>query len=938
MKKSLLACALVHVTALCFAQSSPQHIETSYNVRNELADNSLLKEYPVRNIGPTGQGGRIVDIEVHPKNPVEYYVAYASGGIFKTINNGITFTPIFDHVDAMVIGDFAVASDPNVMYVGTGEKNSSRSSYAGSGMYKTIDGGATWKYLGLSGTHHIGRVIIHPTNPDVVWVAAMGALYSNNADRGVYKTTDGGKTWQKTLYINDSTGIIDLAINPTNPNQLWASSWERTRKAWDFKGSGEGSAIYRSDDGGATWTKSVAGFPQGKQVGRIGLDVCRTQPNVVYAIMDNQGEVTQERTDKPDPAKLHQDAFKTMTKEAFAQVDNKQLDEFLRANNFPPKYTAQSIKREVAQGKYNPVALYEYLGGDANANLFNTKIIGAEVYRSDDSGTTWKKMNSYDLDNVYNTFGYYFGEMRVAPDNADLVYIYGVPMLKSTDGGVTWARVDTIGNVHVDHHALWINPENSNHMLLGNDGGLYQSYDGGAHWLHLNNTPTGQFYTVQVDMEQPYNVYGGLQDNNVLTGSSRPRDPYVIKWESLMGGDGMFVQPDPRNSKIVYTGFQFGNYFKVDRDKGTRTRITPRADVGEPAYRWNWRTPVILSRHNPDIVYMAAQKVFRSLNQGTDWESISGDLTKDKPQGNVPFSTIASLAESPIKFGLLYAGTDDGYVWISRNGGGSWENITAGLPADKWVSSVFPSPHAEHTVFVSLNGYRDDDFETYIYKSTDYGKTWTSLKGNLPASVANVIAQDAVNPNLLYCGLDHGTFVSLDGGQQWHYMNGMLNVSSYDLVVHPRDHELVVGTHGRSIYIADVKPLQALRDPTKAIVAFAPDAIRYNARWGQRSAEWAKPFIPAVSVLYYAGKSAPQISVEIYDANNKKVRTLTGKGAAGFHTLTWDVQVEVAAPAVKGKSKTKTPATPALTYAQKGKYKLKFINGADSHEVMMEIK
>jgi len=941
MKGNILMLVLTTLLVQGYAQTTVDaEILNSFQSRKKMAENSILKNYPARNIGPTVQGGRIVDIEVNLKNTHEYYLGFASGGIHKTENNGITFSPIFDDVDALGIGDFALSqTDPKILYVGTGEKNSSRSSYAGSGVYKTTDGGKSWQHLGLTGTHHVGRVIIHPGDNNTVWVAAIGALYSNNPERGVYKTTDGGKNWKKTLFVNDSTGIIDLVINPANPNQLFAASWEKSRKAWDFKEGGEGSSIYRSDDGGETWVKSVAGFPQGKQVGRIGLDISAANPNVVYAILDNQGEVPQ--TEKPkDDGSLKAESFKGMTKENLQKLDDKKLDEFFRSNRFPQKYDAKKVKKEVSEGKYAPAAIYEYLGGDANANLFNTKIIGAEVYRSDDSGTTWKKMNGYDLDGVFFTYGYYFAEMRVDPSDANKVYIYGVPLLKSNDGGVTWHHLDTLRgqqNIHVDHHALWVNPTNGKHILLGNDGGLYASYDEGAYWQHINNMPVGQFYTVNVDMETPYNVYGGLQDNGVLKGSSKSVPNVSRHWEVIGGGDGMYVAPDPRNSKLVYWGFQFGNYFRVEPGKPS-ARISPRNDIGEPSYRWNWRTPLLLSKHNPDIVYMAAQKVFRSLNKGDTWETISDDLTKNKKQGDVPFSTISSLAESPLKFGLLYAGTDDGNIWVAKNGGGSWENITAGLPQNKWVSSVSPSPHDEATVFVSLNGYRDDDFKTYLYVSNDYGKTWKSVKGNLPESVANVIIQDPVSADLVYCGLDNGTYVSLDKGINWHLFNAMLNVAAYDMMIHPRENELIVATHGRSIYVANVKPLQALKT-TKAVMAFAPESIRYSERWGQKQYPWAEINEPKIGILYYVGKAATQVSIEVYDEKKNMVRQTTSSATDGFNTFNWDVKVsEPAQPVQKGKGKTTAPIEAPLKYASKGKYTIKFINGSETSEVTVEIK
>jgi photosystem II stability/assembly factor-like uncharacterized protein len=947
MKKYYTLLALVFCVAVVNAQpSTASETEASYKTRKQREDNSLLKEFPARNIGPTVQGGRIVDIEVNLKNSKEFYVGYGSGGIFKTINNGITFQPLFDQIDALGIGDFALSqSDPKILYVGTGEKNGSRSTYAGSGVYKTTDGGKTWSNIGLTGTHHISRVLIHPQDNNTVWVSALGALYSNNSDRGVFKSTDGGKTWKKTLYINDSTGVSDLIINPQNPNQLLAASWERTRKAWDFKGNGVGSSIYRSEDGGVTWKKSVDGFPQGKFAGRIGLDVCWSKPNVVYAILDNQQEVKEEKKDlpagqagKPAEAKIKLQDLKSMTAEDFLKLDDKQLDDLLKESRFPQKYNAQRVKKDVRAGKYQPKAIAEYFGADANADLFSARIKGAEVYRSEDGGNSWKRTHSYDIDGVYYTYGYYFGELRVSPSNTEDVFIYGVPMLKSSDGGKTWAEIDTLGTMHSDHHALWINPEDSKHMLMGNDGGLYQTYDQGETWLHINNMPVGQFYTVNVDMETPYNVYGGLQDNGVLKGSSKSIPNRTRHWEEIFGGDGMYVAPDPRNSKLVYTGFQFGNYFRLESDKSKTTRITPYHEIGEAPNRWNWRTPLILSKHNPDVVYIGSQRLYRSMNKAETWEPLSGDLTQNKPQGNVPFSTISTLTESPLKFGLLYVGTDDGNLWVTKNGGGSWEIINSGLPSGRWISSVFASPHEEATVFVSLNGYRMDEFKTYLYESNDYGKTWKSIKGDLPESVANVIIQDPVNADLLYTGLDQGTYVSLDRGITWHFFNKLLNVASYDMLVHPRENELVVGTHGRSVFVTDVKPLQALKDFKKPIMAFQPESIRFSERWGQKQFAWSKVTAPSASILYYVGKPASEIKVEIYDEKNNLVRSLNTNGTLGFHSLSWDIKInEQVPPPIKGKTKP-APVTKTLKYAGKGKYKLKFINGAESSETALEIK
>jgi photosystem II stability/assembly factor-like uncharacterized protein len=942
MRIAVLFFLIVSLHTVEAQPSSEADIQNSYQARKKLAVNSILKNYPVRNIGPTVQGARIVDIEVNNNNPKEFYVGYASGGIFRTGNNGITFEPVFDNQDALGIGDFALSqSDPKIIYVGTGEKNSSRSSYAGSGVYKTADGGKTWASVGLSSTQHISRVVIHPQNNNIVWVSVIGALYTKNEQRGVFKTMDGGQTWKKTLYINDSTGIIDIAVNPKNPDQLLASAWERSRKAWNFKGQGSSSGIYRSADGGENWTRSTAGFPEGKTVGRIGLKMSPSNPEIVYAVVDNHQELSDKKKEEKSADKIKASDFRPMSKENFLKLDDKKLDEFLKDSGFPKKYTAEIVKKEVREGKYSPKALAEYFGGDANDDLFKTKIAGAEVYRSGDGGQTWKKMNTYDLDGVFYTYGYYFSEIEVSPRNPEQLYIYGVPLLKSNDSGATWHRIDTlkgVNDVHVDHHALWSDPNDPNHLLLGNDGGLYQSYDEGATWLHINNTSVGQFYTVNVDMETPYNVYGGLQDNGVLKGSSRSVPNETKHWDYIFWGDGMCVAPDPRNHKLIYTGYQFGNYFRLE-EKGKSTKITPQHDIGVPALRWNWRTPLFLSKHNPDIVYTAANKVFRSLNKGETWETISKDLTRDLKQENVPFSSIASLSESPVKFGLLYAGTDDGNLWVTKNGGGEWMQINAGLPSNKWISSVNPSLHDEATVFVSLNGYRDDDFRTMLFMSHDYGKTWKSIKANLPESVANVVIQDPVNADILYCGLDNGTYTSLDYGASWHLFNGMLNVASYDMIVHPRENELIVATHGRSVFIADVKPLQSLKNGAATpLMVFAPESIKYNDKWGEKEFPWDKPDNPFAEILYYVGKTTSQITAEVFDEKEKSIRKMTLDSGIGFHTWKWDLKSEQAQVTEKTKTKKASDNPVTLKYVEKGKYKIRLSNGSESSDTILEIK
>ncbi len=910
-----------HVYAQFSEASTEQELTSSIEKREKLRNSSAFKTYPLREVGPVVMSGRVSDIAVHPENSRVFYVGYASGGVFKTENSGNTMYPVFDHQDALGIGDIAISkANPNILWVGTGENNSSRSSYAGAGVFKSDDAGESWEYVGLRNSQHIGRIITHPTNEDIAWVASLGALYSYNSERGIYKTTDGGETWDRTLFINDSTGVIDLVIHPENPQILWAASWERERAAWNFKEGGEGSAIYKSTDGGETWTKSVNGFPQGDFVGRIGLDVSHSNPDVIYAILDNQFEMKEERESNDDDLTLT--SFVDMSVKDFEKLENKKLETFLRRNNFPEKYTAESVKEDVRNGQYKPKALGEFLG-DANAALFDTSIKGLEIYRSDDGGENWYITHDYEIPRVYNTYGYYFGEIRVDPNDENIIYALGVPFIKSTDGGKTWIIKADNDPVHADQQAMWINPNDSEHILLGNDGGLYESHDGGENFIHHNSEAVGQFYTVSVDMEEPYNIYGGLQDNGTFTGPSTSTPNRHRPWERLFGGDGMHVYANPNNSDIVYLGFQYGNYFRVNREKGTTTRITPRHDVGEPRYRYNWNTPVNLSHHNPDVIYFGSQKLSRSLDRGETWTAISPDLTNDHPNGNVPYSTITTIGESPIDFNQIWVGTDDGNIQLTRDGGTTWTNVTGSIPKDLWVSEVHASKHDKATAYVSLNGYRYDDFDTYLYKTTDYGKTWKSIKGNLPEEVANIIVQDPVVPEILYAGLDHGSYVSFNDGKEWHYLSQLPNVASYDMVVHPRELELVIGTHGRSIWVMDVKPLHKVSERMdEAVTGIAPDDIRHSNRWGEQFVPYREAFNPSVDLMYFVNnEKGGEVEIKVMNSEDEEVFSTEIESHFGFNVFNWDLMTQ-------GKSE----------YIDKGEYTIQFKAGRSTHEVPFNVK
>lgn len=923
---SALFLGTIHLQAQSINPTSAQDLSASIEQRSKLAQQTMFANYPIRSVGPVVMSGRVTDIAVHPDNPRIFYVGYGSAGVFKSTNSGNTMTPIFDHAGgALGIGDIALSkADPSILWVGTGENNSSRSTYAGSGIYKSSDNGETWDFKGLSNSQHIGRIVTHPTDANTAWVASIGALYSPNSERGVFKTTNGGDSWEKTLFINDSTGVIDLAIHPTNPDILWAASWEKDRKAWNFKESGKSSAIYKSTDGGNSWTKLTNGLPQGDHVGRIGIDVSQSMPNTIFAIIDNQYETKTERD--VDVNVLSMNDFTDMRKRDFLRLDDKKLNQYLRSNRFPSEYTAESVKEDVRNDKYEPRALADYLG-DANAALFNTEIIGPEIYRSDDAGESWTKVNSYDLDNIFFTYGYYFGQIRVDPNDSETLYIWGVPFLKSTDGGKTWTPKAENQRVHVDHHALWINPEDSEHLLLGNDGGLYESHDGGDNFIHHNTIPVGQFYSVNVDMEEPYNIYGGLQDNGTFMGPSTSTGNRARPWTRIGGGDGMHVSPNPKNSDIVYVGSQYGNYSRRDFATGQTNRITPRHSVGEDRYRYNWNSPINLSHHNPEIVYFGSQRLNRSLDEGKTWTAISPDLTNNRPNGDVPYSTISTIAESPISFNVIWVGTDDGNIQLTRDGGVTWTNVSGSLPQKRWVSEVHASKYDEGTAFASLNGYRYDEFKTYIYKTSDYGKTWKSIKGNLPEDVVNVIVQDPVESSILYAGLDHGSYISFNEGSNWHYLTTMPNVASYDMIVHPRDLELVIGTHGRSIYVMDVKPLHTIASRlNEPITAIPPETVRSSRRWGFKSVEYRDRIMPEVQLMYYVGSKngVREIDIEVTNSDGEVVSSLTASGSYGFNTYSWNL--------VTGENED------GPVFLTKGRYTLSFKNGRNSHEVEFEVK
>jgi photosystem II stability/assembly factor-like uncharacterized protein len=896
------------------ATSAAKRLE-GFEQRKRLEQNSLVSNLKFRSAGPTIMSGRVVDVDVSPDDPTHFYVAYASGGLWVTYNNGQSFEPVFDHETVMTIGDIAVDwKHGEIIWVGTGENNSSRSSYSGVGMFKSVDQGKTWEYKGLGESHHIGRIILNPDDANTIFVAALGHLYSANDERGVYKTKDGGTTWKKTLFIDKNTGAIDLAINPADPKILYAAMWHRERRAWNLTESGETSGIYKSTDAGESWhfiTGKESGFPNGPGTGRIGISVYQKNPDIIYAILDNQSRREKKKEEKKN--ELTKDTLRTISKENFLLLNDTLLSKFLKDHDFDDEYTAKRVKEMVKTDSIKPVSLVEYLE-DANTQLFDTEVKGAEVYLSEDAGKTWKRTHDDYLDRVFNSYGYYFGQIRISPFDYKKIFIVGVPVLKSEDGGKTFKSIDA-SNTHGDYHALWLSLLRDGHMILGDDGGLHITYDDGKTYFKANTPAVGQFYSVNVDMEKPYNIYGGLQDNGVWYGPST----YIpnMEWNNsgqypykfILGGDGMQVQVDTRDNKTVYAGSQFGSYYRIDKSTGDQVLIQPKHKLGERPLRFNWQTPIWLSRHNQDIIYMGSNKFHSAMNKGSDFKTLTGDLTRGGKKGDVPYGTITAIHESPLKFGLLYIGTDDGLIYVSQDDGYNWKKISESLPsggspsltASLWVSRVTASSFDTATVYASLSGYRWDDFAPYLYVSKNYGQSWQKIGTDLPSEPINVVKEDPKNKNIIYVGTDNGLYVSLNKGKSFMSMTDSLpSAPVHDLVIHPRDNDLVVGTHGRSLYIAHVEELQQLTDSVlaKELFVFKPKPFNYNADLGKISAQWRLPAEMKKEFSFYVkekGISTLRIKIILKDSLAEKEITLKeikDTSEAGLNYVSYDFSMD----------------------------------------------
>ena len=760
---------------------------------------TAISHLQYRELGPALMGGRIADLAVVESKPQIFYIATGTGGVWKTENHGTSWTPLFDDQPASSIGDVTLdQSNPNLVWVGTGEPQNRQSSGWGNGVYKSTDAGNTWRHMGLEGTKHIGRILIHPRNPDVVYVAAVGDLWGPNEERGVFRTTDGGESWEKVLYIDEHTGAIDLAMDPGDPNTIFAGMYQRQRTGWGFNGGGPGSGLYRTLDGGDTWTELTEGLPDGDK-GRIGVDIFRQDGNVVYALIE--------------------------------------------AN-------ARTPRRPGAGGG----------GGGGGGGGQNR----SGLYRSLDRGDTWERMSNT------NPRPMYYSQVRIDPSNPDRIYVLGTQLMVSDDGGRSFRR-DGATQIHVDHHALWINPNDPDHLILGSDGGVSASWDGTGHWRMFDNLALGQFYAIGYDMRDPYYVCGGLQDNDAWCGPSNTRSFHGIRhqdWYETVYGDGFFTIVDPTDSSIVYSESQGGNMNRYDLVTGEKIPMRPITGPREEGdttktYRFNWNSALQLSPHDPSTVYLGANYLMRSRDRGMSWEEVGGvDLSRQidrteleimgvagsEPQmsandGISNYGNITAFAESPVAPGLLYVGTDDGNVQVSRDDGATWTNVAdriQGLPERTYVSRVEPSAHEAGRVYASFDGHRNGDYAAYVYVSEDYGQNWTRITDGLPDGWSvNVITEHHRAPNLLFVGNEVGVFVSVDRGARWVQLkNNLPTVPVDDILVHPRDNDLLVGTHGRSFWIlADVSALEQLSADVLAEAGRVFPSARASIMWAERG-DW----------------------------------------------------------------------------------------------------
>lgn len=855
--------------------------ESAYAKRMQMEADSPFGGLLWRNVGPEIQSGRVMMINAPENKPNQIYVGFATGGLFRTEDDGQTWTSVWDNQSSFGVGDFAISKDGKTIYLGTGEANNQRTSYAGTGMFKSTDSGKSWQYIGLPESHHVARVVINPKDENTVWVAAMGHLYSENSERGLYKTTDGGKTWTQTLKIDEWTGCTDVQLDPKNPKVAVAAMYERDRRAWNFLESGEGSGVYRTEDGGKTWAP-IKSLPSGERSGRVGLAWSQSNNKVVYAFVENPGkdEEWEDEDERAPSDRLTLRRFAKLDEDVFVDIDPEVLKAFW--NTYGPKDSKiEDVVKAVKEKKMNMIDVH-LLIEKRNPNAFDPGQNNDEIYKSVDGGKTFARMKK-----VGQLGGYYYDRVFVNPTDENDLWLTGVPIIRSRDGGKTWKQ-GTDATVHVDYHAVYFDPRAEGTIWVGNDGGAYFTRNDGKNWQHIENLSVGQSTTVAVDNAEPYNIYTGLQDNGTMRGPSTyiPGVTRPQVWEAIGGGDGSAVAVDPRQELgLTYVASQFGAH-QARLENGGGYSARPRAPQGE-SQRANWISPIIISTFHPDIVYVGFNRLYRSFDRGKSYKPISPDLTKNLPNGDVPYSTLKDISESPLKFGLIYCGADDGRVTMTPDGGNSWIDIPTPQP-NKWVSRIVASRHEEGTVYCSQSGYREDDWSAYLWKSTDYGKTWKSIVSNLPNETINVVREDPKNKNILYVGTDMGVFITFDGGANWEALQGGLShIPVHDMVIQERENDLVIATHARGVYILNLKTVQSitpeLRKEDLKILSLS-DGVR-GSSWGyERRPEYSSemPKNPTAKVSFYAG-TAGKAKLEIVDKDGKTVLSREIDAVKGFN-------------------------------------------------------
>ncbi len=857
--------------------------DAAYAKRLQMESDSPFGGIAWRNIGPEKQSGRVMMINSPESKPNQIYLAFATGGLFRTEDEGQSWTSVWENQSSCGIGDFALSKDGQTIYLGTGEANNQRTSYAGTGMFKSTDAGKTWSFIGLPESQHIARVIIDPKDENTVWVAVMGHLYSENPERGLYKTSDGGKTWNLVLQKDEWTGCTDIQLNPKNGKVGLAAMYTRDRRAWNFLESGPGSGVHRTEDGGKTW-QPISSLPSGNNSGRVGLAWARSNEKIVYAFVENPGknEDWEDDDERVPTGKLTIRRFARVDEAIFVEIDPATLKEFWTTYG-PKDSKVEDVVKAVKDKKMTMIEVRAQIE-KRNPNAFDPGQNADEIYKSVDGGKTFARMRK-----LGQLGGYYYDRAFVNPTNENDLWLCGVPIIRSQDGARTWKN-GADGSVHVDFHAVYFDPRAKDTVWVGNDGGAYVSRNNGKSWNHVENLSVGQSTTLALDDATPYNIYTGLQDNGTMKGPST----YIAGvsrpsiWEDIGGGDGSAVFVDPREDVgLVYVASQFGAHQARNQKTNSGYSARPRTPQTENA-RANWISPLIVSSHQNDIVYVGFNKLYRSFDRGHTYKPISPDLTKNKPNGDVPYSTIKDVSESPVKFGLIYCGADDGRMTMTPDGGNSWIDIPTPQP-DKWISRVVASKYDENTVYVSQSGYREDDWSAYLWKSTDKGKTWTSIVGNLPAETINVIREDPTKKDILYVGTDMGVFITMDGGITWETLHGSLShIPVHDIQIQERENDLVIATHARGCLVLNLKTVQSitpeLRNEDLKILSLS-DGIR-GSTWGyERRPEYSSemPRNPTAKVSFYA-KTAGKGKLEIMDKAGKVWLTKDVDCVKGFNS------------------------------------------------------